>query len=55
MEEQAQKQGLMMIVKIIHRIVKDINNEEDKGPPIGENLKTCINAIWQNPLKKYTD
>ena len=31
---------------------KEINNEEDKGPPIRENLKTCINAIWQKPLKK---
>ena len=37
---------------IFTELSKEINNEEDKGPPIGENLKTCINAIWQKPLKK---
>ena len=40
---------------IFTELSKEVNNEEDKGPPIGENLKTCINAIWQKPLKKYTD
>ena len=37
---------------IFTELSKEIDNEEDKGPAIGENLKTCINAIWQKPLKK---
>ena len=38
--------------EIFTELSKEINNEEDKGPAIEENLKTCINAIWQKPLKK---
>ena len=31
---------------------REINNDEDNGPAIEENLMTCFNSVWQKPLNK---